>query len=280
MIYFRFSFFGFRLCSVLSLFFLAGLWARSEVVYDNTAPQRDSTDRLLHWEFSNEIGDEIVLGGKGRVVTGFVFDYISLFTNNLNATAKVRFYANDGPDVDPGERVIRAPGSLLWESDPFGLLPNSGVSIRVALEVPSITVPTDLTWSVKFSNVDGKNLGLILASGPGPGSSFNDFWEKHGVWKGFRIPTPGIQNNFSARVEVQGDPAPPVPAIHLSIRTKSTGYEIRWSTTASTCILESVHNLGDANWVPTAAGLFVDGTNRFATVRSDGSSRFFRVRCP
>ena len=110
---------------------LQGAALGQNLVYDNTANLRTN----VIYRFSKEYGDEVALAPGYRTVSQFAFQYFGDFnpTNRLDATAKVRFDANDGPDADPGPKVITMPGAApLWESDSFPLL--TGYNI-VSLDV-------------------------------------------------------------------------------------------------------------------------------------------------
>src|SRR6185369_17425450 len=81
--------------------------AFAEIVYDNS-----SNDKNTRFNGTNEYGDEIVLGGTGRILSEFIFQYYG--TNfSGNDQAELRFYRNDGPLSPSG---LAQPGSLLFDS--------------------------------------------------------------------------------------------------------------------------------------------------------------------
>jgi len=159
---------------------VAGPALAQTLVYDNTSNVRTN----LVYKFSREYGDEVFLANGYRTISQFAFQYFGDFnpTNRLDASAKVRFYVNDGPDGIPGASVALMPGKLLWESDPFPLL--TGYNI-VTLGIPFVDVPDSFTWTVQFSGVTGANrdaAGLVLADPPTVGlplanGRFGSYWD-------------------------------------------------------------------------------------------------------
>lgn len=138
--------------------------ASAQVVYDNTA----GVTTNLVYKFSREYGDEIHLVAGNRNVAEFVFQYFGDFnpTNSAGGEATIRFYANDGPDGQPGPQTVPMPGSLLWESPAIPLLTGYNV---VTLGVPLVEVPDHFTWTVLFSGLsgsDGDAAGLMLSDPP------------------------------------------------------------------------------------------------------------------
>ncbi|MDX1952074.1 MAG: hypothetical protein SFY81_07800, partial [Verrucomicrobiota bacterium] len=93
------------------LLFSSAFQTTAEIVYDNSSNNlgKFETERL-------EYGDEINLGGVARTLTDFSFRfYAQIQSFQGDESARVRFYANDGPRL--GNDYIM-PGTLLWES-PF-----------------------------------------------------------------------------------------------------------------------------------------------------------------
>ncbi len=160
------SFFRAWLVTLIAAVISAGS-ASAQVVYDNTT---GITTNLVY-KFSREYGDEVYLVAGNRNVSEFVFQYFGDFnpTNSPDGEATVRFYANDGPDGEPGPQTVPMPGSLLWESPTIPLL--TGYNI-VTLGVPFVEVPDQFTWTVLFSGLsgaDGDAAGLMLSDPPGIG---------------------------------------------------------------------------------------------------------------
>jgi hypothetical protein len=173
---------------------LACVGGRAEVIFDNTAANGTNFFRS-----SKEYGDEIVVKGGSRDVNLFLFRYFGEFSEGHHATATVRFYKNDGDDVEPGPKKILAPGSLLWESDPFPLI--TGFNDAV-LGVPLVSVPNNFTWTVQFNGLSGDSgdgAGVVLSDPPSTGKSYDDFWLHDGEWTGKHFSEP-TKANFFARI--------------------------------------------------------------------------------
>lgn len=186
------------------------------VVYDNTNP-----NNVLPSAFRTglEYGDEIKLAGVERFVSEFLAGYFGDFPENTVATARVRFYANDGTDAIAGPQVALRPKSVIWESDPFILGRNNQ---EIVLQ-PNVTVPDSFTWTIQFdglNDVVGNGAALSVVNPVSVGGelsngaigSFNDFWIKNGstedswalnVLSGGTIPA-----NFYARVTAVPEPGP------------------------------------------------------------------------
>lgn len=158
----------FRTCLVMLIAALSATGpASAQVVYDNTS----GVTTNVVYKFSREYGDEVYLVAGNRNVSEFVFQYFGDFnpTNSPDGEATLRFYANDGPDGDPGSPSVLMPGSLLWESPTIPLL--TGYNI-VTLGVPFVEVPDQFTWTVLFSGLsgaDGDAAGLMLSDPPSIG---------------------------------------------------------------------------------------------------------------
>jgi hypothetical protein len=180
--------------SALACWLLASLACpatRAEVIFDNT------TVSTNYFRSATEYGDEISVKTGSREVNVFLFRYFGEFAESRNPTATVRFYLNDGVDVDPGPKKILAPGTLLWESDPFPIF--TGYNDAV-LGVPLITVPNSFTWTVKFNGLTGASgdgAGVVLSDPPSTGTSFNDFWLFDTKWRGKHFDAPTMANFFA-----------------------------------------------------------------------------------
>lgn len=107
--------------------------ADSTVVYDNSTPVKDAGGNQVNYRSVTEFGDEITLAGVARYVTQFNTDPALIGNSFPNANFVIRFYKNDGADVDPGPKVIRSPGSLIWESSAQPVSQGAGL---VTLAVP------------------------------------------------------------------------------------------------------------------------------------------------
>lgn len=159
------------------------------VVYDNTA---NSLEEFYSTEL--EHGDEIFLEGSERLVTSFSFE---LFADSVVAgsTGVLRFYKNDGPEVDG----TPAPGEMIFESGSFTL--EEGIN-TLTLEGLSVSVPDQFTWTVDINQPGESEAGLTLYDPPVIGGSFDDFWARteDGEWDIFRFPGGEPPGNFAAQV--------------------------------------------------------------------------------
>src|SRR2546423_14375950 len=74
---------------------LGGLRSTSaEIVYDDSADYSG-----FDYESPNEYGDQVILPpGTARAVTEIQIEYYASFTPHGNEVARVRFYANTGPN--------------------------------------------------------------------------------------------------------------------------------------------------------------------------------------
>jgi hypothetical protein len=183
--------------------------AHAELVYNNSS--NDLTNRFNPG--TNEVGDEIVLAGGGRILTDFTFQYWGVFTNS-GADARIRFYANDGSTngLPLGSQM---PSTVLFDSGWFGIIPTNratymfndftlGGGNLIALTGP---VPTDFTWSVQFSGLTaGESAGVDLYSPPTVGTNYADYWDNTVSGWELRASTNGVPINFAARINATPEP--------------------------------------------------------------------------
>ncbi len=177
------------------------------IVFDNSIPVKDAGGSQVNYRWPLEFGDEIELEGIARDVIEFKVDPALVGTTFPNANFVVRFYKNDGADVDPGLKVILGPGSLLWESAAQPISTGAGF---VTLAVPGITVPKTFTWTIQYANVNNTDAGgLVLGDPIGVGKSFNDFWRKKeadGAWENVIFQGSPLKANFVAQVTAVPEP--------------------------------------------------------------------------
>ncbi len=184
-------------CTLASTALLA-VSAQAELVYDNTTdptPDRFNIGGI-------EVGDEIVLGGSGRVLTEFSFQYYGISLSGLEQ-ARLRIYANDGPLVSSES----SPGSLLYDSGSFSGL-ESGDHTLIFDDFGSWdrVVPNSFTWSVQFSNLGaGAEMGVALFDSVTVGSNYPDYWEKNGG--NWVIKQGGEPMNFAAQIQAVPEPS-------------------------------------------------------------------------
>ena len=155
-----------------------------------------------------EYGDEVVLAGWFRILTGFSFEYAANY--ELPAGLTFRIYSQNGPVIGGAS----SPGTRLFETKIDVV--NGGRVVNIGF-VPdrSEIVPDRLTYTVEFAGVTGGNSAGLLAPGGTPviGSSANDFWEKTGPgandWA-VRVFTPGSGTpsaNFIATITAVPEPS-------------------------------------------------------------------------
>ncbi len=177
------------------------------VVYDNSV-----NDLVTRFDAgTNEVGNEIILGGEGRYLEGFSYEFWStnltgspLF-EGTNVAVRLRFYANDGPNFND----YPTPGTLLYDSGEFGL--GAGTTPRAtviydefdlwlyALYPLMDALPSNITWTVQFSGLGTNDqAGVDLYSPPVIGQSYGDFWLRtNGGWQLRMIP--GVAMDIAAR---------------------------------------------------------------------------------
>jgi hypothetical protein len=131
-----------------------------ETVYDNTTTQLTYSDGGAP---PREIGNQISLSGRGRVVTEFVFGYAC----DPGLTAHVKFYANDGPG--------NAPGTVLLDSGPFALAPGGPTDKTVSFST-LVEMPDMFTWVVAYTGPTNAGFRLLGFGNPTVGSFVHN-WE-------------------------------------------------------------------------------------------------------
>lgn len=167
-----------------------------EIVYNNT-----TTSLQASYESALEFGDQVTLQGLNRSLSRFQFEYSASLTPSANKIGVVRMYANDGP--------AGAPGTLIWETDPFTLENGQG---SVSFDgVTGVTLPNTLTWSLVASGLSGgERFGVQLYDPPTVGSSGNEFWQKNafGGWSSQVLNNANGSTiaNFSARITAVPEP--------------------------------------------------------------------------
>lgn len=166
------------------------------IVYDNTINPLDE-----FFSSTQEFGDEIALEGTEREVVGFQFETFASGIPEGETTGTLRFYENDGPEVDSAN----APGTLLFESNPFEV--SFGTETHTLTGV-SVDVPDTFTWTVEFSGVGDGEAGLTMSDPVEVGGSFDDFWALTDEgWDTFRFPDGDPAANFTAQVTAVPEPS-------------------------------------------------------------------------
>lgn len=194
--------------SAMALGLIASPAVMAEVVYDGMASV--SPDKGFNGYIQNkgpfEFGDDLTLAGTARLVNHFMFQYFGDIADNVVAMATLRFYAND-TDI-PG-KISKAPGSLLWQSDPF--LIEKGDRI-IDVGVPDIQVGDTFTFSIEVPTLSGvKGSQFLLhtsTKAADVGKSFNDFWVKADtVWSLQRLENGAQRADFAVRVSAIPEPS-------------------------------------------------------------------------
>lgn len=173
---------------------LDSTWIRAEPVFDNTHHYNTT------WYSSTlELGDDAILSGTARTITEFYLEYYGEFSSTGQETARIRFYANDGPGM--------SPETVLYESDPMPIYP--GYNLLVLRDL-SVAVSDAFIWTVQFAGVSGaykSRAGLLFYGPPALGQSYKDCWLKQqGKWGTVMFTTAGVAANFSVRIIAQPDP--------------------------------------------------------------------------
>lgn len=167
-----------------------------EIVYNNTTSRVEAS-----YGSPLEFGDQVTLQGLNRDLFRFEFEYSATLTPSASKQGLVRMYQNDGPGG--------APGTLLWETDPFQL--QTGQGTVIFNEITGVKLPSSLTWSLATSGLGGgESFNVQLYNPPSVGSSADNFWQKNafGGW------TLTVLNNasgtapanFSARITAVPEP--------------------------------------------------------------------------
>jgi hypothetical protein len=183
------------LCFGLTLPLLA-----QTTIYNNS-----TNDLLIQFNpGTTEVGNEIVLAGTDRFLTGFSFEYWgsstkpSAFAGHI--MAEVRFYLNNGPLFNntsyaspnaipfyDSTFAVPAPigrGTFVFGAADFlSFNPSSGGALYLPANLP--TAPNlDMTWTVQFSGMGaGDSVGLDLYGPPTVGGNYGDYWLNSGGWQ-------------------------------------------------------------------------------------------------
>lgn len=163
----------------------------TEVVYQNSLEEITATHSRIE-----EYGDEIILGGDNRKILTFEFEYFGSFEPDGDETCILRFYENDGESLVANDK---APGTLLYQSEPFTVFPDFNTA---AIRNINVEVPDKFTWSVEFNGLGGLSsdrAGLLMRDPPSIGESFDDFWVRAGNgWATWRFNGDPVAN-FACR---------------------------------------------------------------------------------
>jgi hypothetical protein len=163
----------------------------TEIVFQNSDAEVTATHSR-----PGEFGDEIILGGDNRKILSFEFEYFGTFEPDGDETCVLRFYDNDGEALVGDDK---APGTILYQSEPFTIFPDFNTA---ALRNIEVEVPDKFTWTVEFAGLSGfstDRAGLLLRDPPSIGRSFDDFWVHFGNgWATWRFNGDPVAN-FACR---------------------------------------------------------------------------------
>lgn len=165
------------------------------IIYDNTVNFRGAiiSGREAEW------GDGATLAATDRVVTRISL-MIHAVDGDHSSDVRVRLF-------EGGDDGLNLPGAMLWESELFEQMNILEGSNLYDFDIPNVTVPDSLTWTLKLSNVGGSKgtVGPRFMDPPVVGSSQEHFWQRtaQGTWfRGFAHLYP----NFGARIEAVPEP--------------------------------------------------------------------------
>lgn len=162
---------------------------------------------------TQEVGDEVILGGVDRLLQHFIFEYYGTGFSG-NEQYRIRFYNNDGAFIGNGTYL---PGTSFFDSGLQSLAAPSDPSNRntydLDLSGQGILLPERFTWSIQFSGITGGEVaGISLYNPPSVGLSENDFWFNNaGSWE-LRGTNP-TAFNFGAQITAVPEPSTYVLAI-------------------------------------------------------------------
>ena len=166
------------------------------IVYDNTI-------NFLGAYYNNngvERGDGMTLAGTDRVVTKIAL-MIHSNASDMSADVTVRLF-------ERGDELGAEPGAMLWQSELFEQMAFLTGTKLYDFDVPKVTAPDSLTWTLELQNVDppGEGLGPRLMDPPLIGSSKDFVWfhNPNGTWD--QVLGHLFRNNLGARIEAVPEP--------------------------------------------------------------------------
>ena len=240
------------------------------IVYDNSTEFSE-----VNYPSTAEHGDQVILAGTARVMTRFQFEYFADFAAQGDEVARLRFYANTGPNW-MGNPDYPTPAALpLWEIS----FPIQNGYQTADLEVPNILVPDTFTWTVQFFGITQTTTprddiaGLLFYGTPTVGASYDDFWEKTpsgwAVFDHSGVP----KSNFAARIYAVADPRPT-----LTISLQGSSVRVRWPAAATGFTLQTKTSVDAGTWtnVVTPATPSGDFFEVMVPIGA-GQNQFFRL---
>jgi len=180
-------------------------FARAQVVYQNVNPDWTFIQPIAPGE---EIGDDVILAGTARYVTGFSVPISNTYATPFAATFTAHFYA---PTQDG------LPGAQLWQGALNLIDLQPGADTTLNFPAPNVTVPDSFIWSLAVTTTppasDPANevIGTINNDVPQVGSSNDVFFYNAGDgsgWGSFDYkPDPDLAN-FQATITASSVPEP------------------------------------------------------------------------
>jgi hypothetical protein len=176
---------------------LAGsVGVRGDVLYQNTA---SPNGQVLNLGNNQQVGEEIWLGTWApQYLTNFSFEYYSPYaTYTGTVLMDVRLYENNGAPTNG----YNTPGTLFFDSgnftlqDPWQVTATNSATVVFQLSDllsgntlnldPSFVLPTNFTWTVTVSGLQGLDqVALPIFDPPQVGTNAGDYWyDVSGNWE-------------------------------------------------------------------------------------------------
>ena len=151
-------------------------------IYDNS-----TTDLSTRFDpGTSQVGNEIILAGTDRYLTGFSFEYWELNTSGSQVQADVQFYLNDGTlfngYASPGPTSFFNSGwfnvsATARSTEVFSIADGDFGAGGLFLPVES-----NMTWTVQFRGMGtGDSAGVDLYGPPSVGQAYSDYWQNSGT---------------------------------------------------------------------------------------------------
>jgi hypothetical protein len=204
-------------------------------IFDNS-----SNDLGMRFNPGNlEVGDEIMLAGTDRTLTGFSFEYWGVSTANPSifsgaVQARVQFYVNNGASF----HGYSTPSTMsFYNSDWFTVSPTLTGRSTLNFTAGSDNIPvgglflpsSDMTWTVQFRNMAGTDtVGVDLYSPPTIGTEvgdFGDYWENDGGW--LLMTNTVSRMDFAAKFDAVPEPSSLVLSLCGGLGILTLAYRLR-----------------------------------------------------
>ncbi len=209
--------------------------APAATIFDNS-----SNDLATRFNPGNlEVGDEIMLAGTDRYLTGFSFEYWGVSTLNPSTfagavQARVQFYVNNGAAFNG---YATPSATSFYNSDWFSVSPTLTGRATLNFTEGSDNIPvnglflpsSDMTWTVQFRNMAGTDtVGVDLYSPPTVGTEvgdFGDYWQNNGGWS---LMTNSVSKmDFAAKFDAVPEPSSLVLSLGGGLGLLTLAYRLR-----------------------------------------------------